>query len=110
MLWFAVWSTLVLGTLVGAAVLGRSLWRKGKALMAELETASATLDTLQARVDELEAARGPEPQLLPSLLADEDSRAAWRATRRANLDARAARRERRRARAHRRWDDLLTPS
>lgn len=110
MLWFAVWTTLVLGTLVGAALLGRNLWRKGKALLAELETASATLDTLQARVDELEATHAPEQRFVPSLLSSEDVRAGWRALRRANLDARAERRVRRRARAHRRWDDLLTPS
>ena len=36
MLWFTVWTVLVLGTLAGAFFLLRDLYRKGKALTVEL--------------------------------------------------------------------------
>ena len=43
MVWVIVWTSLVLGTLVGAFVLGRDLWRKGRALLAELARAGEVL-------------------------------------------------------------------
>ena len=49
MVWVIVWTSLVLGTLAGAFVLGRDLWRKGRALLAELaragEVAGAHVET-----------------------------------------------------------------
>ena len=48
MVWVIVWTLLGLGTLAGAFLLGRDLWRKGKALLAEMaragEVAGAHLD------------------------------------------------------------------
>ena len=55
-LWFTVWTVLVLATLAGAFWMGRDLWRKGKALMAELEHAGALAEQLSDRADELTAA------------------------------------------------------
>jgi len=46
MLWFAVWTVLVVGTLLGAFFLGRDLWRKGAALLSELGHAGDALGRL----------------------------------------------------------------
>ncbi|WP_156250566.1 hypothetical protein [Pseudactinotalea terrae] len=107
MIWFVVWAVLVLGTLAGALLLGLRLWRQGKALLAQLSQTGEVMDQLQARIEELEAARGPEPTLTPSLLATEEQRAHWRAVRQANRDTRAARRAVRRGLTYRRWDNVL---
>lgn len=53
MFWFLLWATLILATLIGAFFLGRNLWRRAKALLAEVERAAATLEQLQNRVEEL---------------------------------------------------------
>lgn len=103
MIWFAVWTTLVLATLAGAFVLGRRLWRSGKALLAQLKETSAVLDQLQVRVAELEAMRGPEQVFLPTLMATEDQREQWRAVRAVNRLHRAERRETRRQATFARW-------
>jgi hypothetical protein len=52
-LWFTVWTVLVVGMLVGAFWLGRDLWRKARALLAELGRASDVL----ARLGETAAGR-----------------------------------------------------
>src|SRR5659263_373365 len=44
MLWFTVWSVLVVGTLVGAFFLGRSLYRAARDLLAELERVGHPLE------------------------------------------------------------------
>ncbi|HUX71080.1 MAG TPA: hypothetical protein VMV41_11255 [Cellulomonadaceae bacterium] len=49
MLWFTVWTVLVIGTLVGAYFLGRDLWRKARALLDELGRASQVFDEMSAR-------------------------------------------------------------
>jgi len=46
MLWFAVWTVLVAGTVLGAFFLGRDLWRKGAALLSELGRAADALGRL----------------------------------------------------------------
>ncbi|QTE27834.1 hypothetical protein [Pengzhenrongella sicca] len=62
MLWFTIWTLLVLGTLAGGFFLGRDLWRKGKALLAELGRAGELAEALSARADELaELAQTPAP-------------------------------------------------
>ena len=57
MLWFTVWTLLVLGTLTGAFFLGRDLYRKGRRLLAELDRASQVFAEVaargEARADEL---------------------------------------------------------
>lgn len=63
MLWFIVWTLLVLGTVAGAFFLGRDLWRKGKALVAELGRAGEMAGALADRADALAAAT---PEHVPS--------------------------------------------
>ena len=58
MLWFTVWSVLVVGTLVGAWFLARDLWRRSRALLAELARASDVLAELAERTQELADAAG----------------------------------------------------
>ncbi|NMR21520.1 hypothetical protein [Cellulomonas fimi] len=69
MLWFAVWTLLVLATLAGAFLLGRDLWRKGKALLAEVERAMAVVEALAERADQLSAA-AERPPITHDLLTD----------------------------------------
>lgn len=52
MLWFTVWTLLVLGTLVGAFLLGRDLYRKGRRLLTELGRASEVFAAIAARGEE----------------------------------------------------------
>lgn len=105
MIWWLTWSVLVVGTLVGAFFLGRSLWRRAVALGRELSRAGAVAGQLSDRVDELEAARAARTWVHP-LLADEDDRAGWRAGIAERRAARRARREAMFAAAHTRWDAL----
>ncbi|WP_028048380.1 hypothetical protein [Cellulomonas sp. URHD0024] len=71
MLWFSVWTLLVLATLAGAFFLGRRLWRSGVALGKELGRAAEVLGQLAVRVDELQrAAEALRPETGPTVLAD----------------------------------------
>lgn len=79
MLWFSVWTVLVLAALGGAFLLGRSLWRSGVALAHELARAAEVTAQLADRVEELQAAAGAR-DTGPTLFAD-------RAVLRARLDA-----------------------
>ncbi|MHB1490210.1 hypothetical protein GALL_345510 [mine drainage metagenome] len=69
MLWFTVWTVLVIATVVGAFFLGRDLWRKARALLDELGRAShvfgelsvqaAALAEVAASLEAVRAARDP---------------------------------------------------
>ncbi len=77
MLWFAVWTLLVLAALGVFALLGLSLWRKGVALARELGAAAERLSAVTQRLEE---ARDAEPAELavfadPALLRVERDRA-----------------------------------
>lgn len=109
MLWFAVWTTLVLATLVGAALLGLSLWRKAKALMAQMRESTEALEQLQGRVAELEALRTDDEPFTPAVVAAPAERAQWRDVRRTNRATRRARAAERHARTHGQWEALLDP-
>ncbi len=93
MLWFTVWTVLVLATLAGAAWLGRDLWRKGKALMAEVERASALMERMADHADELAAAAAHPPtnDLLTDPAQHRERLAALAERRRARRLARAER-------------------
>lgn len=100
MVWWVVWTVLVLGTLVGAFFLGRSLWRRGRALVAELERASDVLGELaqhattiaeQAQEAERAARAAREAVLLPDADASRDR---WARLRAEAAERREARRER----------------
>ena len=56
MLWFTVWSVLVVGTLLGAFFLGRSVYRAARDLLAELERVTEALDRIAVRSEALAAA------------------------------------------------------
>lgn len=71
MLWFSVWAVLVLGTLVGAFFLLRSLWRSARALLSELARASEVLAELAERSEELRRLREESAvPVSPTLFAD----------------------------------------
>ena len=102
-LWFSVWTVLVLATLGGAFLLGRSLWRSAVALGHELSRAADVAAQLAERVDELQAAARRRRDTGPTLFAD-------RAVLRARLDAlreaaagRRAEREQRHVATRLRW-------
>ncbi|MBX9247162.1 hypothetical protein ICW40_20425, partial [Actinotalea ferrariae] len=61
MLWFSVWTLLVVGTLVGAFFLLRRLYRSGKALVVELGRASDVLAQVAERAEQLEGLTTPAP-------------------------------------------------
>lgn len=98
MLWFLVWTTLVVGTLVGAFFLLRDLYRKGKALVLELERAADLMSQVVDRAEQLEQAAREAHPVQPVDLADpEPARARHALT--------AAARQRRRAAAAARHQD-----
>ena len=94
MLWFSVWTVLVLATLGGGFLLGRDLWRKGKALLAEVGRAGEVASAFAARTEELTAAAETAP-VTHDLLTDPEIALARRNELRAQ---RAVRRELRRLR------------
>lgn len=95
MLWFTVWTLLVVGTLVGAFFLGRHLYRSARALIAELGRAADVFSQVADRAEELaDAARDRSP-LTPVDLSDPEPARARRA------DAAVATHRRRQTRAAR---------
>ena len=101
MLWFLLWTVLVLGTLAGAFFLGRRLWRSSLGLGRELGRASEVLAELAERSQELERlARANAPDTGPTLFADRDE---LRATRDRLRDERVERRAARVRDAARTW-------
>ena len=101
MLWFTVWTVLVLGTLAGAFFLGRRLWRSLVALGREVERARDVAERLSARAAELEEqARAAGVEVRPALGQDADE------LRRRVEELRAARRERRALRRARHRDTV----
>ena len=103
MLWFTVWTVLVVGSLVGAFFLLRHLYRSGKALVLEVGRAMAAVAD---RTAELTAAA--EARAVPALVELSDPEPARR--RRAETLAVKARRHEARAVRHeetyRRWRAL----
>lgn len=100
MVWWVVWSVLVVGTLVGAFLLGRALWRKFRALVAELHEASEVLGRLaehastlaeQAQEAERAARAAREAVLIPEPAEARDRWSALRAEARVRRDARRVR-------------------
>ncbi|WP_372595238.1 hypothetical protein [Actinotalea sp.] len=102
MLWFWVWTLLVVGTLVGAFFLGRRLYRSGRALVEEAGRAAELASVLSERVTELEAVEQQHP-VRPVRIGDRDAaRDRWVEA----GEIRERRRERRRTRfraTYERW-------
>ncbi|CAM5778466.1 hypothetical protein [Cellulomonas persica] len=93
-MWFALWSVLVVGTLVGAFFLARRLWRSVVALGRELARAGEAASELATRAEQLaELAARERPDTSATLFTDRDElrAAVWRlrADRRARREARA---------------------
>ncbi|MBU4336258.1 MAG: hypothetical protein KJ548_06765 [Actinobacteria bacterium] len=105
MIWWVVWTVLVAATLVGAFLLGRSLWRRSVALGHELARAGRAAEQLSDRVAELAEARRPVTVVHP-LVADAADRAGWRSGLADRHRSRDARRSAARTAAHLRWDAL----
>ncbi len=108
MVWVVVWVVLVVGALVGAVLLGRDLWRRFRALVAELRRAEEVLGRLaehasvlaeQAQEAERAARAAREAVLLPER---DDARTRWAVLREEAAVRREARRERDRA-TRERW-------
>ena len=89
MLWFSVWTVLVLATLGGAFLLGRSLWRSAVGLGRELSRAAEVTAALADKVEQLNAAAGV-PDTGATLFADRDVLRARRAELRGEAAVRRA--------------------
>ncbi len=100
MTWW-LWLVLALAALALFALLGVRLWRKGKALLTELQA----LSELGARLAEVTGGPVPEP-FVPGYLASPGALAAVQDRREANLRARRERRADRAEAALRRWRRL----
>lgn len=102
MLWFIVWTVLVVGALVGAFFLLRSVYRSARELVAEVGRAGAALAESTDRAAELadaQAAWTPSPVILDD---PEPARARRATTAQASARRRAARRARYEA-TYERW-------
>ena len=107
--WLLIWLGLVLATVLGAVLLGRHLYRSGKALVADLEKASELTDRLDRLQADL-AQQYPTPvPPRPDLDADQAAIGRFRALRhqyRAGIGRRRAERLRR---AARHWRSIGSP-
>lgn len=100
-LWFTVWTVLVLATLAGALWLGRDLWRKGRSLLAEVQRAGDVVSAMADRADELTAAQ--HRPLTHDLLTDPATHQEHLAGLRAARDLRRAERQLRHVSTFARW-------
>ncbi len=100
MTWW-LWLILVLAALAVLVLLGLRLWRKGKALLTELQA----LSELGERLADITGSEPPAP-IVPGYLASPGALAEVRHRRAENLRARGARRELRAAAAITRWHRL----
>ncbi len=102
--WFLIWTVLILGTVLGAFLLGRSLYRSGKAFVAELDRAAEAAEALADRAVELD---GMATQPAQVVLDDLEPARLRMAEARLRRLARRARRDERRARAYERWQAFV---
>ena len=100
MTWW-LWLLLVLAALGLYALLGLGLWRRGKALLAELRELSAVAE----RLSDITGTKPPAP-IVPAYLARPAELAEARQGRRENLRARRERRSARGTLAVHRWKRL----
>jgi len=101
MTWW-LWLLLVLVALAVLAVLGLRLWRKGKALLVEMQALSEVGERLAAITGD----EPPAPVVVPGFLAGPDQLARTRRSREQNLAARRTRRHDRAQSAITRWRRL----
>ena len=99
-MWFAIWSVLVVGALVVAFLLWRDLYRRGKALLADLDRAA---DVFGALDPEREVTlTTPVPASLTDVAGARERREAAAEV----MSGRRHRREDRRRATRQRWLDL----
>lgn len=103
MLWLTVWGVLIVGTLVGALLLGLRLYRQVRRFLRQLNETTIVLDRLTERIDELQRLRGEDPAFTPDLVGTAVERARWRRIRAENRAHRARRSAERRGRTLGRW-------
>lgn len=108
MVWFAVWTVLVLGAVACAVLLAMYLWRHFKALMAQVSRSSEVFERLDRTLAELDEQLA-QRRFTPDLSATEAERETWRQRRRDNLAARAERVRARRSRTLERWRAIGLP-
>ncbi|MDD9207363.1 hypothetical protein PU560_12930 [Georgenia sp. 10Sc9-8] len=101
-LWFVVWAVLVAGALLVLALLMWRLWRRARALGAELQRATE----LTAALDDHTATLTSAGPTVPGVVADPVTLARAHGARGRVRAARQARRGRRLARATERWRAL----
>jgi hypothetical protein len=103
--WVALWSVLVIGTLVGGFFLARHVFRSAKALAAALGELAEVVDRLDRQVQALTGTVGTTPA--PVDLADpEPARARRRELQVARIERRVRRADRH-EQAYRRWWSLV---
>ena len=99
-MWWAVWTTLIVGTLIGAFFLLRDVYRRGTALLGELGRATEVFEALDP--DREVPVTAPAPADFDLAVARER----WAASREVTERRRARREERRRA-TRERWLELF---
>lgn len=103
MLWWILWTVLVVGTVVGGFFLVRHVVRSAKALGAELARATEVAERLEERVAELTEAAAAAHPVEPVNVDDPERAQRGRAAAREVMDRRRARRDERREATYRRW-------
>ena len=106
MLWFTVWTVLVVGTLVGAFFLLRKVYRSGRALVSELGRASDVMADVAERAERLGAAADHAGAPAPVNLTDPGPARTRRAESAQATARRRAARAARHEQTHRRWRAL----
>jgi len=102
-LWWILWTVLVVGTVVGGFFLVRHVVRSAKALGAELARASEVAQRLEERVAELSEVAAAAHPVEPVNVDDPERAHRVRAAAREVMDQRRARRDARREATYRRW-------
>jgi hypothetical protein len=106
-MWFAIWLTLLGGTVAGGYFLGRDLYRKAKALVTDLGELESVAERLEERAEELrklqELYAGPPH---PLTLTEQDLQE-LRTGRRQRILARRQRRTERHQATYARWESYF---
>lgn len=106
MLWFTVWTVLVVGTLVGALFLLRRLYRSGRDLLRELDRAAQVLGEVAERSEELARLATERAPLAPVDLTDPGPARERRVAAAVATARRRAARAERHEQTRRRWRSL----
>lgn len=103
MLWWILWTVLVVGAVVVGFLLVRHVYRSGKAVAAEFARAAEVAGRLEERVAELTEVVAAAHPVGPANVDDPARAHQVRAAAREVMDRRRARRDARREATYRRW-------